>query len=625
MVILYRIRQEMPFTDRDARSLLAFANQSALAIENALLFFEARRKAIQLEVAGEVSRRVSSILDPDELLAEIVRLIREKFGYYHVHVFLIDGHANQLVLQEISGEKDDALRRSGLRLEIGGKSITGWTAASGEPLICNDVSREPRYHPHELLEATRSEAAIPLLAAQTVVGVLDVQSDRLNAFEPDDVIALQIVADQVAIAIENAHLFSRSQHQVEVLRGLHDISLKITSQLGADILMQTILEQAAYFLNARGSSLGMYLPERKRIRKVASHNLPWIKRGLELEIGEGVSGQVIATGKPVFVNHYESWKHRSKRLMGGPYNAVLGVPVFWDNEVIGELVVVDHAARRPFTAADAQLLGLVADLASIALKNAELFDQIRRASEQLERTVEKRTNQLSKARESLAKKADELRQLLALTIKVQEEERSRIALDLHDGSNQLITGALFELEAAKQSVQNQHRDLATQKLETAKALLRKIEAENRKIISGLRPIILHSEGLLAAMTWLTEIFEADFGIRCSLRIRGEPFPFSEEVETAIFRIVQESLTNIVKHSGAQTVLIRAEFGQDGFSLLIRDDGNGFQIDWGNGEWGGQIGIIGMRERAQSIQGHLTVESRPGRGTRVSLAVPAQHS
>ena len=124
---------------------------------NARLYAEMQRRATQLEVASQVAQKVVSILDLDQLLAEIARLIRLRFGYYHTHIFLVDESSNEIVLQEISGEEDLSLKQQGLRLKIGEQGICGWVAASGSSLVCNDVSKESRYHPHELLAKTKSD------------------------------------------------------------------------------------------------------------------------------------------------------------------------------------------------------------------------------------------------------------------------------------------------------------------------------------------------------------------------------------------------------------------------------------------------------------------------------------
>jgi signal transduction protein with GAF and PtsI domain len=145
-----------------------------------------------------------------------------------------------------------------LRLKIGEQSICGWVAANGLPFMCYDVSQESRYHPHELLPKTKSELAIPLRIWKEIIGVLDVQSEDLEAFQQDDSLTLQILADQVAIAIRNAHLFRETRGQLDTLRALHDISLETTSQLESKRVLETILKQAAQLLSAEASTISIY-------------------------------------------------------------------------------------------------------------------------------------------------------------------------------------------------------------------------------------------------------------------------------------------------------------------------------------------------------------------------------
>ncbi|MCC6187700.1 MAG: GAF domain-containing protein [Anaerolineales bacterium] len=609
------------FGDRDALSAMAVANQLAMAIENARLYVETQRRAQQLEAASEVSRRVTSILDLNQLLAQIVGLIRETLAHDHVDLFLVEGHTNEVVLREVSGQADEALRRLGLRLKIGEQGIIGWVAATGEPLLCNDVSQEPRYLPHELVSATQSELAVPLRVGDVVVGVLDVQSNRRGAFHPDDLTALQILADQVATAIENAHLFQETRRQVETMRVLHDISLTITTRLAAGDVLPVILQQAARLLGAQASSLAILDPDSQVVRMRAIHNLPQEIAGAVLKLGEGVAGQVVATGEAQIVNDYQHSRLRSPVFKTSPFDAVLGVPLRWEDQVFGALSVVDRAARRPFIQDDVQVLRLFADLASIALKKAELYAQLRRAGEELEQKVARRTEQLSRAQTELARKADELQRVLAITVRVQEEERSRIARDLHDNSNQLLAGTLYELQAAQESLISQHPQMAVQKLETAKGLLRRIEAENRQIIAGLRPPVLDAQGLVPALNWQATNLQRHHTINCVFRVAGQPARLRPEAELAVFRIVQEALNNVVTHAQARLVRVRLEFQPRQLRVTIEDDGVGFDAAIMPQEPSHGIGLIGIQERAQSVGGRLQITSQPAQGTRILLEVP----
>lgn len=579
------------------------------------------RRALQLETASQVSQKVTAILETDELLAQVVRLIQDKFGYYHVNIFLVDEPSNEIVLHEGSDQAGEPVKTRGLRLRIGEQGITGWVAQTGQSVLCNDVSQEPRYYPHELLPDTRSELAIPLRISDVVVGVLDVQSREQDAFRQDDVTTLQILGDQVAIAIENANLFQETRRQFEVMRALHNISLDITSRLESKHVLKAILEQAAHLLRAQGSSLAVYDSQTDQVRKIAIHNVLPEYEGVVLRPGEGSAGHVVATGKPLIVNDYRNWAGRSPIFRNSPYDAILCVPLRWEGQVFGALSVLDQGERRPFTEDDVQLLSLFADLASIALKNAELYAQVVQLSQQLEQKVEQRTHELARAQEELARKAEQLQRLLAVTVYVQEEERTRIARDLHDGSNQLITGALYEIQAAQESILDGRPEAGLAKLKTAKRLLRKIESENRRIISGLRPSILDSQGLVPALTWYANSFEERYPIACTVRISGQPGRLTSKVETAIYRIVQESLNNVAAHAQARKVQIRIDFRPTRLRIVVEDDGIGFDRESVLAAAPGQMGLIGMRERAQSIGGRIEVQSLPGHGTRIALDLP----
>lgn len=198
--------------------LLTIANQAVIAIENARLFEEARQRATQLEAIAELGQHITSILDLDELLSQVVELIQHILGYYHVHVFLVDEASKEAVFRAGSGEAGRLIEeRGGVRLKVGEQGIIGWVAGSGLPLLVNDVSQEPRYIPNDALPATRSELAVPLKIGQRVIGILDVQSDELNAFDRDDVAILQALGDQVAIAINNARLFEELEEHKATL------------------------------------------------------------------------------------------------------------------------------------------------------------------------------------------------------------------------------------------------------------------------------------------------------------------------------------------------------------------------------------------------------------------------
>ncbi len=213
--------------------LFTIANQAVIAIENARLFEEARQRATQLEAIAKLGQHITSILDLDELLSQVVELIRHILGYYHVHVFLVDEVSKEAIFRAGSGEAGRLIEeQGGVRLRVGEQGIIGWVAGSGLPLLVNDVSQEPRYMPNDALPATRSELAVPLKIGQRVIGILDVQSDELNAFDLDDVAILQALGDQVAIAINNARLFEElEEHKATLEERVRERTEELASAL----------------------------------------------------------------------------------------------------------------------------------------------------------------------------------------------------------------------------------------------------------------------------------------------------------------------------------------------------------------------------------------------------------
>lgn len=279
----------------------------ATKIENAKLSVQANRRALHLETASLVGQRMTSLLDLDCLLTEVVKLIRAKFGYYHANLFLADEETREIVLKESDGPSAPLMKARGVRLKIGQEGITGWVASSGQTLVCNDVRQEPRYFKIELLPETQAELAVPLRVGERIVGVLDVQSNRHDAFDQGNVTALEILGHQVGIAIENARLFQETKQRYEAMVALHETSLDIIARLETATLLEALLQRGAMLLGAKAGQLYLYDAQRALIHTIASYNTHRDWAGVTLHLGEGVIGQVIQTGKPLIINDYWNW------------------------------------------------------------------------------------------------------------------------------------------------------------------------------------------------------------------------------------------------------------------------------------------------------------------------------
>jgi len=179
---------------------------------------EIERRAIQLQTAAEVARDASTIQELDELLDRTVRLIQERFGFYHAGIFLLDDRKEYAVLKAANSEDGKRMLEQGHRLKVGQTGLVGFVTSMGESRIAVDVATDATHFAHPLLPETRSEVALPLIVGERIIGALDVQSIEVNAFDEGDVTVLQVLADQLAVAIENTRLLSEVRQTVYELQ-----------------------------------------------------------------------------------------------------------------------------------------------------------------------------------------------------------------------------------------------------------------------------------------------------------------------------------------------------------------------------------------------------------------------
>ena len=208
------------------------------------------RYALQLTTAAEVSRAASSILDPAKLLPEVVNLIRDRFNFYYVGLFLLDESGEYAVLRAGTGEAGRQMLEMGHKLEVGGTSMVGWCTAHGKARIALDVGKEAVRFDNPLLPETRSEMALPLITRGRVIGAMTIQSTKPAAFSGEDIATLQTMADQVANAIENARLLEETQHLAQRERTISQITSKLRSALNLETILQTTVQELGQALGA---------------------------------------------------------------------------------------------------------------------------------------------------------------------------------------------------------------------------------------------------------------------------------------------------------------------------------------------------------------------------------------
>ena len=207
-----------------------------------------------LTVSTEVSRYLSTILDPQQLVVEVVEQIRASFQYYHAHIYLIDEQREYLVMMGGTGEVGRKLLAQGHKIRIG-QGLVGRAAANDAVILVPDVTQEPGWLANPLLPDTKAEIAVPIGVGKQILGVLDVQNATVNSLTATDAALLQSIASQVAIAIQNARLYAQAQQQAERAALINEITQKIQSATTIERVLQVAAQELGQALKTQTTTV----------------------------------------------------------------------------------------------------------------------------------------------------------------------------------------------------------------------------------------------------------------------------------------------------------------------------------------------------------------------------------
>ncbi len=364
---------EHRFNDDDLRLFSTLAGQVASAIHSSRLIEETKRRALQLQTAAEISRETSGTLEMDKLLSNAVNLVRDRFNFYHASVFLLDPAGENAVVRESTGEAGQQLKDSGHRLKVGSRSIIGNVTETGKPLVVNDVTNDPTHRPNPLLPETKSELGIPLSIGERIIGALNVQSDRLFAFTPDDIEVLQILADQLAVAVTNAQLFEETQEHLAKHRLVHHVTTVSASSTSIEDALSSAVQGLRVTLGNRVAIL-LLDQETNTLKLTASAGYDEDILGLQVPVGEGITGWVAANREPLLINNVAE----DPRYIAGDADvrAELAVPLVFRGELLGVLNVESDEVGA-YGDHDQDMLATLAGSLSAILVNARLSERQR--------------------------------------------------------------------------------------------------------------------------------------------------------------------------------------------------------------------------------------------------------
>ena len=526
---------------------------------------------------------VTSELSLEALLQRLVEAAAELTGARYAALGVIDASGSHLERFVTHGV--DAETHAAIGTLPRGRGILGVLIRDAKPLRLHDLAEDPRSvgfppgHPpmHRFL-------GVPILLRGVAYGNLYLtEKESGEDFTDEDQELVILLAGQAAVAIENARLYEASTRWSHQLQSLHEVGNAFATETDLDRLLDLMVRRLRELLAAR--VVAVALPsgaDELRFAAVAGE-------GAEELLGETISrsasktGRVFARGRSERIDSVlddpEVHQEVTRRLA---VNTGMWVPLLVRDRVIGVLAIHDkEGPDARFSDDDLRLAETFGTRAAVAV---ELSQRVAR---------------------------DAVRRV----VQAQEQERRRLARELHDETGQALTSILLGLKPVEDALADHPAQAALAELrEQVVAALQDV----RRLAVELRPAVLDDFGLEPALERLTDSFAEQSGIRVDFHSSLGEARLPSEVETTLYRVVQEGLTNIVKHANARNVSVSIVRRDSAVAAVIEDDGAGFDLRAATDDG---VGLLGMRERLALLEGRLEIESRPGAGTTIVAEVP----
>ncbi|OGO24992.1 MAG: hypothetical protein A2144_10410 [Chloroflexi bacterium RBG_16_50_9] len=368
-----------------------------------------------------------------------------------------------------------------------------------------------------------------------------------------------------------------------------------------DTALSHVLEKTREMLKEDIGGILLLDEEKQALHCMVNHGLYRKKSQSFLHtLDEGISSQVVRSGKVITIADISRERRfdSSEPLVSG-LQGFISVPILSKGKSLGVLNIASDKPRQ-FSAEDIRLLEGISRQISTAIENARLHHEVQHK--------------------------EEIRgELLQDMFSIQEEERKRIARELHDETSQVVASLNASLETAV-SLLSEDTEKARTMLEKAQALSINILDDVHKLIYELRPSLLDDLGLVAAARWLAESNLEKAGITVTFNTLGRQRRLSPHIEATLFRVIQEAVNNIARHSRAKNTCINLLFKKNAIRVQIKDDGSGFDVDEAiaSKERPRGLGLVGMKERIAIVKGSLEILSRRKRGgTEIVIDIPLE--
>ncbi|MFH2104377.1 MAG: PAS domain S-box protein [Chloroflexota bacterium] len=373
-----------------AELLKAYTGQATLALQNARLFEETRRRLNDLEILYESSLAFTQMLDPQAVTRKMVELMTEKLGWESVAIRLLKKSSAELELAAYNqrGSSPEAMEALASQWKTlvsrTDQGMSGWVFQHKQSVRADDVKQFPQYI--ETSPGVQSGLYAPLMIGAEVIGVIAVESSEPAAFSQQDENLLNTLARQAAIAIHNAGLYQEAEGRAGQFASLYEITHQLSGATEIESVIEIITRQATALLNAPGGEIYLFHPDCNELEGAATSEAR-IPLGVRLALGEGASGRAAQSRQPVLVDDYSNWEGRSHQYDGIPFSTVIAVPMLYSGELLGVISVfhqhIEGQASPRFSEEDSRLLSLFASAAAGAVYSARLLMDTRRRAEEL--------------------------------------------------------------------------------------------------------------------------------------------------------------------------------------------------------------------------------------------------
>ncbi|HXH23522.1 MAG TPA: GAF domain-containing protein, partial [Dehalococcoidia bacterium] len=558
------------FRKEHAELVQTVANHLAIAIENARLFDETSRKAAEVAAllqANEVLHRSLSLPEVFQALVDVsVDVLRVDMSA----VLLRDAPDRPLRVRAQRGFDPDKIEAA--RDEVAALDLQ--LPETGSQWVVSDTLGDPRAsQPLTVGLDMRATLQVPLRVG-SALGVFVFGYRAPRSWSADEVRLCQSLAERASAAIENALLFEQSESHARELEALYKADEKLFSSLDLDAVLQNLADISVDILGAEKSLVLMADDVGAGLRPKAWRNMsPALVAYFSREhpyVGDVRSPD--GEFEDLDASHPDHSFLSAEGVRAGMEVAIVG-----EGRRYGSFAVA-YSRRHSFSTEEKRVLGALAARAAVAIRNAALFARAQQAA-------------------SL-------------------EERQRLARELHDSVSQALYGIALGARTARTQL-DREPEKAAEPLNYVLSLAEAGLAEMRALIFELRPESLESEGLVAALEKQVSATRARHGLEVQASLCAEP-DVAVEVKEAAYRIAQEALHNVVKHSQARSVRLVLAAEGDALRLTVADDGRGFDPD---SDFPGHMGLRSMRERAERAGGTLTIDAAPGRGAAVTAVFP----